>query len=250
MRTYLELPEAVDGEPGDDDAVVYLAERARTELGMRQERDLEGQIEKAATDPDTAGHHLAVVLVDQARLMVRLTALIDDLARRGEQQMNQTQHDAAAHGLVEVYSGPQDAWTVLDNATSDHLQIAQEAAKLSARMAQVGVLDVTILGALKALLAAWRAAPSQPHMSGVPSRPAAAVQPGELVEGRLYEVTHRSATQRRSRRSVMTFLGRDGGGLLWSARPVAGTQTMPTDWVEGIREVPAGTAVYLNRPVS
>jgi hypothetical protein len=67
-----------------------------------------------------------------------------------------------------------------------------------------------------------------------------------LSPGATYEIVTRIGAQRYNRRSVMRYLGEGRGELLFSARPIAGTQTLHRDHIIGIREVPARTRCYLN----
>lgn len=68
-----------------------------------------------------------------------------------------------------------------------------------------------------------------------------------LIEGKKYRVTHRSETQKKDRQSVMRFLGAEGSNLIWSARPVAGTQSMPRSWFRSADLVLESTDPYINR---
>jgi hypothetical protein len=67
--------------------------------------------------------------------------------------------------------------------------------------------------------------------------------------GKRYEIVHQSPGQRYARVSVMVYLGTSGAidQLSFSARPVAGTQTMPRSWIRNVEEVPDSTAASLNR---
>ncbi len=55
-----------------------------------------------------------------------------------------------------------------------------------------------------------------------------------LIPGRKYTLTHKSPAQRFNRRSVMTYLG----GGQWDARPAAGTQRLPWEWIMSINTAP------------
>jgi hypothetical protein len=57
-----------------------------------------------------------------------------------------------------------------------------------------------------------------------------------LTVGQKYRIHHRSQSQKYTRVSVMVFLGTTESDkqILFDARPVAGTQTMPREWVQGI----------------
>lgn len=70
-----------------------------------------------------------------------------------------------------------------------------------------------------------------------------------LIKGKKYRVTHRSEEQKKDRQSVMRFLGADGNDLIWSARPVAGTQAMPRSWFKSADPVLESTDPYVNRVV-
>jgi hypothetical protein len=73
----------------------------------------------------------------------------------------------------------------------------------------------------------------------------------ELKEGHRYLVTHKSETQHYARTSVMDFMAEGAGvndrSVLFSARPNAGTQAMPREWIVAIQEVPMATPIHLNR---
>lgn len=57
----------------------------------------------------------------------------------------------------------------------------------------------------------------------------------ELERGRKYLIHHQSPEQRKTRESVMVFLGSCSCDTTdWSARPAAGTQTMPKSWIKAI----------------
>lgn len=45
----------------------------------------------------------------------------------------------------------------------------------------------------------------------------------------------------------MVFLDEEEKDFIFSARPVAGTQTLPKDWVREIEPVPEDAVVYINR---
>lgn len=68
-----------------------------------------------------------------------------------------------------------------------------------------------------------------------------------MSRGKKYKVVYKSDTQRFNREAVMVFLGEQGNDTSWSARPVAGTQTMPRHWIIGVAEVEASARVYINR---
>lgn len=68
-----------------------------------------------------------------------------------------------------------------------------------------------------------------------------------MVKGQKYLVRHKSGTQRVVRESVMVFLDEEEKDFIFSARPVAGTQTLPKDWVREIEPVPEDAVVYINR---
>lgn len=70
-----------------------------------------------------------------------------------------------------------------------------------------------------------------------------------LIEGRKYRVTHRSETQKKDRQSVMRFLEIQGNDIIWSARPVAGTQSMPVSWFKSAEPVLESTDPYVNRVI-
>lgn len=68
----------------------------------------------------------------------------------------------------------------------------------------------------------------------------------DLVIGKMYVVVHRSGLQRRARLSVMRLLDITPSDLIFDARPVAGTQTMPRDWIIKV-EPTAETTPSLNQ---
>lgn len=68
-----------------------------------------------------------------------------------------------------------------------------------------------------------------------------------LVEGVKYRIEYRSETQIKPRQAVMVYLGRDGSDLLFSARPVAGTQHLPVVWLRAVEQVDPATEAYVNR---
>jgi hypothetical protein len=72
-----------------------------------------------------------------------------------------------------------------------------------------------------------------------------------LTTGKVYRVQYKSATQRRVREAVMVFLSHSprSNSTQWSARPAAGTQELPDEWVLRLEEVPTDTKRYMNRLV-
>lgn len=73
--------------------------------------------------------------------------------------------------------------------------------------------------------------------------------PSALVVGRRYKVTHRSDTQKVDRYSIMDYLDGNANSIFFSARPVAGTQEMPRDWILKIESVSQDTQIVLNERV-
>jgi hypothetical protein len=76
------------------------------------------------------------------------------------------------------------------------------------------------------------------------------MNPDDMVPNKRYRILHKSEAQRYSRMSVMTYLGRGGASgdeLQFNARPVAGTQALPDEWIYAIEEVPPDTPVTLNK---
>jgi hypothetical protein len=70
-----------------------------------------------------------------------------------------------------------------------------------------------------------------------------------LVKGKKYKVRYRIGMQRNDREAVMVFLGVNDSLLLWSARPVAGTQQLYSKDLKEATQVSDDTVVYLNRIV-
>ena len=65
--------------------------------------------------------------------------------------------------------------------------------------------------------------------------------------GKRYRILHKSETQRIERASVMDYLGaKQDGYLSFSARPVAGTQRIPLEWIVAAEEVFKSTPISLN----
>lgn len=71
----------------------------------------------------------------------------------------------------------------------------------------------------------------------------------QLEKFKRYRIVHRSETQRFNRVSVMVYLGDDPlkEELVFSARPVYGTQGMPYSWVKSIDLVPEDTTIIVNQ---
>jgi hypothetical protein len=70
-----------------------------------------------------------------------------------------------------------------------------------------------------------------------------------IVVGGRYLVRYRGATQRLERTAVIVYLGEEGDTLLFSARPVAGTQRLPRSWIRAVEPVPAHTPTHIDRTV-
>lgn len=68
-----------------------------------------------------------------------------------------------------------------------------------------------------------------------------------LVNGQKYRLTHRTPSQKRDRESVAVYLDEDNKSYVLSARPAAGTQEMPKEWVLGIEPVDEITECYVNK---
>lgn len=75
-----------------------------------------------------------------------------------------------------------------------------------------------------------------------------------LVEGFKYRIVWKTPQQKYPRESIMLFVGMEGEAPLdsyrFSARPVAGTQTLDQHLVrlvQSVEQVPAGTPCVLNR---
>ena len=79
----------------------------------------------------------------------------------------------------------------------------------------------------------------------------ASQSPKTFEHGKTYLVTHRGDGQKYDRQSVMVYLDRQSAyGRVdhrFSARPAAGTQTMPEPWIVAAEEVADGTECYVNR---
>lgn len=71
-----------------------------------------------------------------------------------------------------------------------------------------------------------------------------------LTAGHRYKITHRAGNQQIARYSIMDYMGPDHDepkNLNFSARPLAGTQSMPKSWIISIREVPKTTPIAINK---
>lgn len=68
----------------------------------------------------------------------------------------------------------------------------------------------------------------------------------KLERGNRYRIYHQSPSQGYMRVSVMDYLDDDDQHHVFSARPVAGTQTLPKSWVIRIVEVSTETPVSIN----
>lgn len=77
----------------------------------------------------------------------------------------------------------------------------------------------------------------------------------ELIPGKRYLLIHRGPLQRYDRESVMIFLGVEyhpAGSAgepyyQFSARPVAGTQTLPDSWIKEVYEVTPDERIRINQ---
>jgi hypothetical protein len=72
----------------------------------------------------------------------------------------------------------------------------------------------------------------------------------ELEVGSKYKIRYRIGMQRNDREAVMVFLGKSetlSDLLLWSARPVAGTQSLYPQDIKEVEKVASDTVVYINR---
>jgi len=71
-----------------------------------------------------------------------------------------------------------------------------------------------------------------------------------MTPGKKYRIRYKHGTQRLEREAVMVYLGSTLISYGFSARPAAGTQHIPKDWLIGEpEEVPDDTAPYLNRVI-
>lgn len=73
-----------------------------------------------------------------------------------------------------------------------------------------------------------------------------------LVAGARYAIRWRSPNLRRDRLDVLDYLGdnytnRSGGEYVFSARPIAGTQAIPIDWVISMERVASSTPIQIGR---
>lgn len=70
-----------------------------------------------------------------------------------------------------------------------------------------------------------------------------------MIIGKKYRVTHQSDLQRFARESVMVYLGKSkfSDEHQFSARPLAGTQTLTTGSILKSEEVPEDTPVSMNK---
>jgi hypothetical protein len=73
-----------------------------------------------------------------------------------------------------------------------------------------------------------------------------------LEPGKRYFLRYRLYGQRRDRTAVMDFMAEDsqgvrGGHLLFSARPLAGTQSLPKEALLEWRQVGKDMPIHLNR---
>lgn len=68
-----------------------------------------------------------------------------------------------------------------------------------------------------------------------------------FVPGLRYRVIHKSPEQRYARVSIMDFLAEHEHHYVFSARPIAGTQTMPKGWVLDKAVVAKETPISMNR---
>jgi hypothetical protein len=68
-----------------------------------------------------------------------------------------------------------------------------------------------------------------------------------LIAGGRYHLRYRAPNQRRSRTAVMDFVAVEGANLVFNARPVAGTQSIPAAWVQSVKAVPTDTPAHIGR---
>jgi hypothetical protein len=70
-----------------------------------------------------------------------------------------------------------------------------------------------------------------------------------LAPGQRYRIVYMSGTQRFPRVAVMDYLSYDANhdALVFSARPAAGTQDMPRDWVKQFEVVPKTTENFVGK---
>ena len=68
-----------------------------------------------------------------------------------------------------------------------------------------------------------------------------------LEVGKKYRVIYQTKTERYPRSAVMIYLGSAAELLLFSARPVAGTQSIIPSWIKMFEEVPDSTRTSINK---
>lgn len=70
-----------------------------------------------------------------------------------------------------------------------------------------------------------------------------------LEPGQRYHIVYMSGTQRFPRSAVMDYLSFDSNhdAHVFSARPAAGTQDMPRDWIKQFEKVPKTIENYVGR---
>lgn len=69
-----------------------------------------------------------------------------------------------------------------------------------------------------------------------------------LIPGRKYRIIHQSPSQRYPRVSVMRLIGDSelDDAWLFDARPLAGTQTLPKEWMIECSETTPDAAISIN----
>lgn len=68
-----------------------------------------------------------------------------------------------------------------------------------------------------------------------------------FVEGLRYRLTLKTPTMRKPQDWVLDYVGVNDGKYVFSGRPVAGTQTIPFDWVQAATVVHHSTPIKLGR---
>jgi hypothetical protein len=68
-----------------------------------------------------------------------------------------------------------------------------------------------------------------------------------MLPGRKYRLRYQLANQRKPREAVLIFLDEFGGQYHFSARPVAGTQSIEKEAVQHIEAAGVGEECFLNK---
>ena len=71
----------------------------------------------------------------------------------------------------------------------------------------------------------------------------------DLVKYSKYHIKYKRGTDKLPREGVMVFLGEEDNDYIFSARPAAGNQKMPKEWVLEIVPADEMTEVYVEKIV-